>query len=80
MFHGELLDGALDQFEPPSGGLVGDGHDARDMVFLFDQGAEGSHREFGRAHIDDARLLEEGHNLALEFIPFRFETVAAQQG
>ena len=73
--HGVLLDGALVDLEAAAGGLVGDGHHADDLVAGLDEGVERLDREFGRAHINDARRAEQAGDAAHEHPPPGLELI-----
>ena len=78
--HRVLLDGTFIHLEAASAGLVGHGHHAHHMVFLLQEGVQGGHRKFGGTHINNAGLLEEAHELALDFTPPGANVVGIEQG
>ena len=79
LFHSVFLDGRFGHLESPSGGFVGYGDDAHDLVAAFYQGIQRAHGEFRRAHIDDACISEHTDEFTLEFAEPGLETVDIQQ-
>ena len=72
---GIMLDGALVHLEAPAAGLVGHRDHAHDLVTGLDEGVQGLHGEFGRAHINDAGGAEEAPDLAESLAPPDLELV-----